>query len=642
MYVLLLCVGTVACAGGGTPSGGAAGSGAAESTGGAGTSGGAGAIGGAGANGVAGSTGVAGSSGAGSNGTQPPDGGAGTGAPDGGVPTTAQGPGVLMRSYDLKRTGANLFESTLSPANVAAATFGKRACHTVDGEIYGQILFLPGFDFGAKGRHDALVVATMRNRIYVLDADDPTIVLWSKSYGTPAGPAATLATEGGVSTCRPYNDVSQWVGILSTPTVDPQTGTLFFVARTNEGGQQVQKLYAQSLVDGTDRPGSPVTIAATYAGTGDQKSLFKDTVTNGRFAFNSKRQNQRMALTLAGGIVYIGWSAFCDLGAFHGWLIGYDAKTLQQAVVFNTTPNGASGGIWMSGSGPAVDDDGTLYLATGNGTADLQGGANHGESMLKLRRQGATLEVLDWFVPFEYDFLEYRDRDLGSAGVLLVPGTNLLMAGGKDAKIYVTDKMNMGKFTPPTRPYRQPGSGSAEVLPIGTDAVVQTLAVASMSTPPRAHNHSTPVYWKSDAGEFVYTMAEEDFLQQWRLVNGRFELYKSSQVRAPDDPMAANDYTMPGGTMALSADGAKSASGIVWVTMPVSKDANNAVVPGAMYAFAAADVSKTLWSSQDDPTRDAVGNYAKFNPVTVYDGRVYVPTFKNPEATNQFCVYGLR
>jgi hypothetical protein len=97
---------------------------------------------------------------------------------------------------------------------------------------------------------------------------------------------------------------------------------------------------------------------------------------------------------------------------------------------------------------------------------------------------------------------------------------------------------------------------------------------------------------------------------------------------------------MPGGTMALSADGAKAASGIVWVTMPVSLDANNAVVPGAMYAFAAADVSKTLWSSQDNVARDAVGNYAKFNPVTVYDGRVYVPTFKDPAAANQFCVYG--
>jgi hypothetical protein len=632
-FSVLLCVGVLACSAGSS-------SNVPVGAGGAG-----GATGVAGTTGAAGNAGASGTTGAAGTGIGPnPDAAAPTGAAGagGGAPSLATGPGVLMRSYDLKRTGANVSEGTLTPANVGAGTFGKLACHTVDGEIYGQILFLPGFDFGPKGRHDALVVATMRNRIYVLDADDPSIVMWTKSYGTPAGPASTLATEGGVSTCRPYNDISQWVGILSTPTVDPQTGTLYFVARSNEGGQQVQKLYAQSLVDGADRPGSPVTIAATYEGAGDQTSRFKDVVTNGRFPFVSKRQNQRMALTLAGGVVYIGWSAFCDLGAFHGWLIGYDAKTLQQAVVFNTTPSGASGGIWMSGSGPAVDDDGSLYLATGNGTADLQGGANHGESLLKLRRAGATMEVTDWFVPFEYDWLEYNDRDLGSAGVLLVPGTNLLMAGGKDSKIYVADRTNLGKFTPPTRPYRKPGAGSAEVLPLGTNAVVQTLAVASMATPPRAHNHSTPVYWKSDAGEFVYTMAEEDFLQQWRLVNGRFELYKSSQVRAPDVPMAPNDYTMPGGTMALSADGAKAASGIVWVTMPVSKDANNAVVPGAMYAFSAADVSKTLWSSQDDAARDAVGNYAKFNPVTVYDGRVYVPTFKSPEAANQFCVYGLR
>jgi hypothetical protein len=296
----------------------------------------------------------------------------------------------------------------------------------------------------------------------------------------------------------------------------------------------------------------------------------------------------------------------------------------------------------MSGSGPAVDDDGSFYLATGNGTADLMGGTNHGESLLRLQRDGATMKVVDWFVPYEYDFLEYEDRDLGSAGVLLVPGTNLVLAGGKDAKIYVANKTNLGKFTPPTTPFQAPGPNQPEVIPVGTDAVVQTLAVASMSMPPRAHNHSTPLYWKSDAGEFIYTMAEEDFLIQWKLVGGKLEMYKASQVKAPHDPAAANDYTMPGGTMSLSADGTKTDSGIVWVTMPVSKDANNATVPGVMYAFAAADVTKTLWSSQMNVARDDLGNYAKFNPVTVYGGKVYVPTFTDPNDQNQFCVYGLR
>jgi hypothetical protein len=280
----------------------------------------------------------------------------------------------------------------------------------------------------------------------------------------------------------------------------------------------------------------------------------------------------------------------------------------------------------MAGTPPAVDDDGTIYLATGNGTADLMGGPNRGQSFLKLRRAGATLNVVDWFTPFNYDVLEKEDRDLGSAGILLVPGTNLFLGGGKEGTIYVVDKNNLGKFS------------------MASDNVVQKLSLTANTNPTRAHNHSTPVYWKSQAGEFIYTMAEEDFLKQWRVVNGKLELFKMSTLRAPDEGGAGipgiPSYTMPGGTLTLSADGDKPDSGIIWTTLPTSKSANNAVVPGQMRAFAAADVSRQLWNSETNPTRDSISNYAKFNPVTVYNGRVYVPTFRNPDATNQFCVYG--
>jgi hypothetical protein len=602
-----------------------------QTAGGAGTGGGAGIAGGAGAGG--GMTGRAGTTGA--AGTSNTAGAGGTAV------VIPPGPGVTMRGNDLKRTGANLYETKLSPAGVTPTRFGKLSCHLVDGQIYGQILYLPGFDFGARGKHNALVVVTMKNHVYLLDADDPTKKYWDKAFGAPQA-TENLATENNVRTCAPYKDISSWTGILSTPAVDVSAGIIYFVARSLEAGMPVQKLYSLNLADGSSRAGSPVTIGATSAGKGDQMSFLKDPVTGGSFPMNVGRANQRAALTLYGNVVYVAFASYCDLGAFHGWMLGYDANTLEQVVVFNTTPDGKEGGIWMSGSGPAVDDDGSFYLATGNGTADLMGGTNHGESLLRLQRDGATMKVVDWFVPYEYDFLEYEDRDLGSAGVLLVPGTNLVLAGGKDAKIYVANKTNLGKFTPPTTPFQAPGPNQPEVIPVGTDAVVQTLAVASMSMPPRAHNHSTPLYWKSDAGEFIYTMAEEDFLIQWKLVGGKLEMYKASQVKAPHDPAAANDYTMPGGTMSLSADGTKTDSGIVWVTMPVSKDANNATVPGVMYAFAAADVTKTLWSSQMNVARDDLGNYAKFNPVTVYGGKVYVPTFTDPNDQNQFCVYGLR
>jgi hypothetical protein len=182
--------------------------------------------------------------------------------------------------------------------------------------------------------------------------------------------------------------------------------------------------------------------------------------------------------------------------------------------------------------------------------------------------------------------------------------------------------------------------------PAGTDRVEQVLAVAARSNPTLAHHHATPVYWKSAAGEFIYTWGEEDNLRQWRLENGRLSLFKMSAVRAPDKGPGGpgrpeGEYTMPGGTITLSANGNRADSGILWATLPISLDANNAVVPGHMMAFDASDVSKKLWDSEDNAPRDAMTNYAKFNPVTVYNGKVFAPTFKNPEASNQFCVYGL-
>jgi hypothetical protein len=587
----------------------------------------------AGSGGSTGTGGAAGSAGTG-GGAPPPaprtDGPPAAPPPAPPVPGAA-GPGVLMRGNDLKRTHANTFETALTPAKVTPQTFGKQYCKAVDGEIYGQILYLPGFDFGPKGKKNALVVVTMRNQVYVLDADDPEAPpIWQKSYGVPVGPARTLSP----GTCNPYLDISQWVGILSTPTVDLASGTIYFVARTIQGGAHNQKLYAQSLVDGSDRPGSPVTITATVQGSGSGSMA-------GTLRFRSERQNQRTALLLHDGIVYISWAAFCDAEPYHGWIIGYDAQTLEQRVVFNTTPNGRNGGIWMSGSGIAVDDDGTFYLTTGNGTADLGGGTNYGEAFLKLRRQGGTFQVADWFIPKNYCFLEREDRDLGAGGVLLVPGTNFVLGGGKDGKVYVVDKTNMGKYGGPMGACVAQAPADAP----GTDRVVQTLQVAPASNPGLGHHHSTPVYWKSQAGEFIYTWAEEDFLQQWKLENGRLTLFKKGTIRAPDQGPGTPGsmiprYSMPGGTLSLSANGDRPDTGILWATMPISLDANNAVVPGVLRAFDASDVSRQLWTSQMNAGRDAISNYAKFNPVTVYNGKVFVPTFKNPEGTNQFCVYG--
>src|SRR5213075_2049900 len=135
---------------------------------------------------------------------------------------------------------------------------------------------------------------------------------------------------------------------------------------------------------------SPTAITASDRGNGDGSI-------NGVITFDAQRQNQRQGLTLLNGLVYVTFSSHCDWGPYHGWILGYDAATLQQQVVYNATPNGYAGGMWESGAGMAADAQGNLYVVTGNGTVGDAGDAtnltNRGTSALKLTRSGSALQV---------------------------------------------------------------------------------------------------------------------------------------------------------------------------------------------------------------------------------------------------------
>ena len=102
-------------------------------------------------------------------------------------------------------------------------------------------------------------------------------------------------------------------------------------------------------------------ITATVNGNGDGS-------VGGKVTFDPQKQNQRPGLLLLNGIVYIAWSSHCDWGPYHGWVMGYDKTSLLQKYVYNTTPDGYWGGIWMSGGGPSADESGNIYLAAGNGS----------------------------------------------------------------------------------------------------------------------------------------------------------------------------------------------------------------------------------------------------------------------------------
>src|SRR5206468_2120559 len=200
--------------------------------------------------------------------------------------------------------------------------------------------------------------------------------------------------------------------------INPATGTLYVVAFTKENGAYFQRLHALDIFTGQEKFGGPIVISGSVTGSG------YDSV-NGIVAFNPMQQLQRSGLLLINGVVYIAFGSHADTDPYHGWVFGFNATTLQRAAVYNDTPNGGEGGIWQSGQGLTADASNNIYLMTGNGdTNSNTGGPNLSSSFIKLSTLGG-LFVADWFTPYNYMSLNSGDEDLGSAGPLLLPGTNL-------------------------------------------------------------------------------------------------------------------------------------------------------------------------------------------------------------------------
>lgn len=519
---------------------------------------------------------------------------------------------VLNQHNNHSGTGANLNEWQLNVNNVNADEFGLLYSRPVDDQIYAQPLIVTNVNVPGIGTRNLLIIATVNDSVYAFDAEDPSVVApyWQVSF-TNANAVAPRNTDMTGACGGNYRDFSGNMGIVSTPAIDVVTGTIYLLARTKENGTTfVQRLHALDLATGAEKIHSPVTIAATYPGSGAGSS-------GGVITFDPQKQNQRSGLTLANGRIYIGWASHCDWGPYHGWFMAYDATTLQRTATYMTTPTGANGGIWMSGAAPTVDEFGNVYISVGNGTVGTS--ANHsdlinrGESLLKL--DGNTLAIKSWFTPFNWPILENGDIDLGSAGILLIPGTTLALSGGKEGKLYLVDRDNMGGL-----------SGS----PTSDTNVIQSFQVTGFSNPNDIHG--SPIWWDGPNGSFAYVWGEFDFLRQYEFdrAQGKFILpnFAHSPTAAPDG--------MPGGMLSVSANGTNAGTGIIWASHQFSGDANQQVRPGILHAYDAQDVSRELWNTEQVSARDRVGNFAKFVPPTVANGKVYLATF-----SNRLNVYGL-
>ncbi|HEX2573326.1 MAG TPA: hypothetical protein VH877_27505 [Polyangia bacterium] len=526
--------------------------------------------------------------GAGCRGTGPgPDAGAGFDAGSGDAGTGAQNTGVhlLTQRNNLSRTGANLEEKLLNTTNVRTESFGKLFVRHVVGQVYAQPLYVSGLTVGGRTRN-VVYVATEHNRVYAFDADDPAAAdpLWQVDLGTP------MPTDGLACT-----DLIPEVGITSTPVIDLPTRTIYVVAKTLTGDVYAQHLHALDLVTGEEKLGGPVEITAKVPGLG----LGTDGTD---IAFRPRYQLNRPGLVLSGGQLYIAFGSHCDKGPYHGWLLAYDAATLHQTNAFNTTPNGQQGSIWQSGQAPSVDEQGNVYVISANGTTDLA----NGERSMSILKLSPRLTVLDWFTPYNYEPLNAMDVGLGPTGVVLVPGTRLMLGGSKEGILYVLDRQRLGHY--------QPDSNSQ---------ILQSFKSS------QEHLHGSPVPWQGPSGGFVYLWGEDDSLKAFRLEKGYVEPTPVA-VGSTDLPPG-----MPGGILAVSSDGNRVGTGIVWASHPIG-NANHATVPGVLRAYDAEDITRELWSSESNPTRDRIGNFAKFTPPTVVNGKVYMATF-----SDELAVYGL-
>src|SRR5262245_9658591 len=355
---------------------------------------------------------------------------------------------VLTQHNDNGRTGLNAGETILNTTNVKADTFGRLWTLYVDGQVVAQPLYVSQLRVDTntnpnaplvRGTFNAVVLATMHNTVYVYDADAEnrlpdrkTNPLWAAWLGAPR---------------RRGKDIDIWStndpewGVAATPVVDPQKSTVWVVAWHAEEGTFRYRLHALNLKNGAER------LPSVQIGGAPPDAAQPCAYPSG---YNPCHQKQRPALLLSNGVIYVAFGGDGSRGA----LFAYDAATLQQVAFWPSTPTANDGGIWQSGQGPSADADGNVYLMTGNGTFDAAtGGANYGDSFVKLRMENGTLAVKDYFTPCNERFLSGIDLDLGSGGPVLIPGTNLLLGGGKQGIVFLLSRTNLGKFAAsPTAP----------------------------------------------------------------------------------------------------------------------------------------------------------------------------------------------
>lgn len=574
---------------------------------------------------------------------------------------------VLTNNYDGFRTGANLNESGLNVANVAQQSFGKIFSYAVDGPSLSQPLIATQVEFSGGARRDVAIITTASNSVYAFDANGSELI-WRKTLAElPDGAAA------------------EPIGIFSTPVIDRQRNAVYVVAGLRQGDGAKYILHALNLSNGQLEDSVLIEGVLRVA---DELIAFEPTAT--RIAV------QRAALAIAKGKIIVAFGG----DFFEGWVFAFDQADLKRSPgVFCTTCAsrlkaiskvdfmdtacillGPGGGIWQSGRGPVVDDNGLVYFFTGNkqhvikkgcvippsdnacsqcntaGGCPCKGLGNSGvcrgpdvcqanaagngeifdvnEALIQLD-PGDSLKLKGWFRPANWNIagsegLEINDLDLGGSGPLMIPGTNRLIGGGKQGLLYVLD----------TQPATDTCVPSLERTCIANNAVQSFQVAPPPSRPNQYYRHilGGPVIWSrtpDKGGAMAYVWRENDHLRAYR-IDAQFQGC-SSENPAPTAthhcPSRAQSEDFidhhPGGILAVSAKGDDSTTAIVWAA--TTRTVNG---PGKLMAFkaepdpASPDTLSKIWDS-DICVEDRLDLGADFVPPTIANGKVYMATNAN-------------
>jgi uncharacterized repeat protein (TIGR03806 family) len=509
---------------------------------------------------------------------------------------------VLTYHMDNTRQGANTNEVILTPDNVNVSTFGRLIKYTTDGYIYAQPLYVSGLVIPGQGTHNVVFVATENNSVYAFDADSNAGtnggLLWQTNLGTAV--SSYTGEFGTRYEITYYGDIVPVVGITGTPVIDLNSGTLYVNVHTREvtpdSTRYYHRIHALNITNGAEQPYSPVEVSASVPGTGVDS-------TNGVMQFNPIQQNQRPGITLAGGMVYVGYGSFADTDPCHGWVFGFNATNLafQTNYVFNTTPNATiadfgpnagEGGLWMGGNGLCADANNNLFFATGNGSfsANTNGG-DYGDSFVHLTTTNG-LALVDYFTPYNQAVLNANDTDFGSGGCILLPDSvgsaahpHLMVGAGKSGAIYLVDRDNMGGFNP-----------------VDDSQIVEVIRGAISGS------WSTPAYFNN----WIYYQGSEDVMRAFLITNGVIYPYTVST--------SGTSFIALGGTPAISANGTNNA--IVWT---LQLDGVSSYGPAILHAYNATNLAQELYNSSQNLARDNPGAAIEMTTPTVVNGKVFVP-----------------